>query len=127
VSAASKRSAELAARMKAVTAATTAPAAAVDQAAARPPADPQIRRSAPADHAAAAAPRTRPVRMTVEMAPVEHRRLRRLCQRYAEDLDLPDVASAEVVRVLVELAATDDDLAARVGHVLRRTGGNRRR
>ena len=74
-----------------------------------------------------ATPRTRPVRVTVELQPVEHRGLRRLCERYADELEVPTVAGAEVLRVLLKLAQTDEQLAARVGEALGRTGGSRRR
>lgn len=76
---------------------------------------------------AAATPRVKPVRVTVELQPVEHRALRRLCERYAEELAAPQVAGAEVFRVLLNLAREDEDLTARVGAELRRTGGSRRR
>ena len=71
--------------------------------------------------------RTTPVRVTVELAPIEHRRLRQHCAHYADDLGVPQVAGAEVVRVLLGLLDADAQLAARVGEELRRTGGTRRR
>jgi hypothetical protein len=74
-----------------------------------------------------ATPRTKPVRVTVELQPVEHRGLRRLCDRYADELAVPQVAGAEVLRVLLELAQSDERLAARVGKALGQSGGSRRR
>ena len=73
------------------------------------------------------APRTATVRVTVELAPVEHRRLRRWCDRLADEIDAPTVAGAEIIRVLLGLLDTDADLAARVAAELARTGGTRRR
>ncbi len=82
---------------------------------------PQVRKSA------ASQPRTRPVRMTVELAPMEHRALRRWCQETAEELGVSEVAGAEVVRTLLALLADDPALAKRARAALRNTGGNRRR
>jgi hypothetical protein len=65
--------------------------------------------------------------MVVEMQPVEHRNLRRLADRYADELGVPQVAMSEIVRVLCELAQCDEQLAHKVGAELRRTGGTRRR
>lgn len=72
-------------------------------------------------------PRTHPVKVTVELQPLEHRRLRQWCAETAADLDLPLVAAAEVFRVLWDLMLKDRDLAARVREELERTGGSRRR
>jgi hypothetical protein len=83
--------------------------------------------SATSTERARSTPRTKPVRVTVELQPVEHRGLRRLCERYADDLEVPTVAGAEVLRVLLELAQGDEQLARRVGEELGRTGGSRRR
>ncbi len=74
-----------------------------------------------------AAPRVKPVRVVVEMQPVEHRNLRRLADRYAEELGVPQVAMSEVLRVLHELAQKDERIAAQVSAELARTGGSRRR
>ncbi|WP_141722485.1 hypothetical protein [Micromonospora aurantiaca (nom. illeg.)] len=92
----------------------------------------EVRKSAPAEarstsHRPGAAPRTTPVRMTVELAPMEHRRLRRYCDQVADDIGAAQVAGAEVVRVLLGLLDGDSDLAARVAQELARSGGNRRR
>jgi hypothetical protein len=65
--------------------------------------------------------------MTVELAPMEHRALRRWCQETAEELGVSEVAGAEVVRTLLALLADDPALAKRARAALRNTGGNRRR
>jgi hypothetical protein len=75
----------------------------------------------------AATPRTRPIKMTVELQPVEHRKLKAWCTAAADDLELPLIAGAEVLRVLWQLAQDDPDLAARVRDELARSGGSRRR
>ena len=77
-------------------------AAAVTAHAIPDPATPTTRASA------TRAPRTRPVRITVDLAPLAHRELR------AEALEVPTVPAADVVRVLVDLVAHDPDLADRV-------------
>ncbi|GAA5170841.1 hypothetical protein GCM10023321_68560 [Pseudonocardia eucalypti] len=84
--------------------------------------------TAPADpEAAARAPRTRPVRVTVELSPMEHKALRQWCAQTSADLDLPLVAGAEVFRALLSLMRTDPAVAEAVRTELNRTGGSRRR
>ncbi|WP_037078177.1 hypothetical protein [Pseudonocardia spinosispora] len=73
------------------------------------------------------APRTRPVRVTVELSPMEHKALRQWCAHTAADLDLPVVAGAEVFRALLSLMREDEGMADQVRAELERTGGSRRR
>lgn len=73
------------------------------------------------------APRTRPVRVTVELSPMEHKALRQWCASTAAELDLPVVAGAEVFRALLALMQSDETMADRVRAELERTGGSRRR
>lgn len=72
------------------------------------------------------APRTKPVKMTVDLAPIEHRKLRLWCAQTAADLELPEVAASEVVRVLVARLQTDPGLAEAVRTDLAANGGSRR-
>jgi hypothetical protein len=72
-------------------------------------------------------PRTRPVRVTVELSPMEHKALRQWCAQTSADLDLPVVAGAEVFRALLSLMRTQPEVAQAVRAELERTGGSRRR
>jgi hypothetical protein len=72
-------------------------------------------------------PRTRPVRVTVELSPLEHKALRQWCAQTSADLDLPVVAGAEVFRALLSLMRDDPAVAEQVRTELERTGGSRRR
>lgn len=90
------------------------------QASARPPAVSSSPRSS------AASTRTRPVKLTVNMSPVEHRKLKLWCAQAAADLELPEVAVSEVMRVLAARLQSDEDLAARVLADLAANGGSRR-
>lgn len=84
--------------------------------------------AAPSDpETTARAPRTRPVRVTVELSPMEHKALRQWCAQTSADLDLPLVAGAEVFRALLSLMRTDPAVAEAVRAELSRTGGSRRR
>jgi hypothetical protein len=76
---------------------------------------------------AARVPRTRPVRVTVELSPMEHKALRQWCAQTSADLDLPVVAGAEVFRALLSLMRSDPGMADQVRAELERTGGSRRR
>ena len=73
------------------------------------------------------APRTRPVRVTVELSPLEHKALRTWCAQTSAELDLPLVAGAEVFRALLHLMSSTPALAEQVRAELERTGGSRRR
>jgi hypothetical protein len=72
-------------------------------------------------------PRTRPVRVTVELSPMEHKLLRRWCADTSAELDLPVVAGAEVFRALLSLMHDRPEVAEQVRAELARTGGSRRR
>lgn len=64
--------------------------------------------------------------MTVDMPPIEHRRLKLWCAQAAADLELPEVAASEVVRVLVARLQADPGLADAVRADLAANGGSRR-
>lgn len=81
---------------------------------------------AEADEVPQRVPRTRPVRVTVELSPMEHKALRQWCAQTSAELDLPVVAGAEVFRVLLSLMRTDPSMADAVRAELERTGGSRR-
>jgi hypothetical protein len=70
--------------------------------------------------------RTKPIKMTVDLAPIEHRKLKLWCAQAAADLELPEVAASEVVRVLVARLQSDPDLAERIRADLAENGGSRR-
>ncbi|QWA26633.1 hypothetical protein KJK32_45415 (plasmid) [Streptomyces sp. JCM17656] len=56
--------------------------------------------------------RTKPVRMTVDMPPALHRKMKRWTGYAAGQLDVADVPAAEVVRILVDiLSATPEEPA----------------
>lgn len=75
---------------------------------------------------AKAGARTKPVKMTVDLAPIEHRKLKLWCAQAAADLELPEVAASEVVRVLVSRLQSDPDLAEQIRTDLAENGGSRR-
>lgn len=67
-----------------------------------------------ASAAPAPVPRARPVRLTLDLAPVQHRELTRWCSAAADDLGLTKVPATAVLRLLVAQLVTDPDLAATV-------------
>jgi hypothetical protein len=113
VSPADRRS-ELAARAAAVTMSTPGPSSNDPEPGDTRDAEPRV-------------PRTRPVRVTVELSPMEHKKLRRWCAETSADLDLPVVAGAEVFRALLNLMHDHPEVAEQVRTELARTGGSRRR
>ena len=70
-------------------------------------------RSAPASPPAAA-PRVKPVRLTLDLAPAAYRELQEFCTAAAVALEQPRVAGADVLRSLLAELATDEALAIRV-------------
>ncbi|KJE19398.1 hypothetical protein FF36_06324 [Frankia torreyi] len=100
---------DLAARAAAVTAhATPTPPLAEDTGAS----EPRPRGGAPA-------PRTRPVRITVDLAPVDHMRFKRWCDDVAPDVGVATVRASEVVRVLLAFLHERPELADDVVRELR--------
>jgi hypothetical protein len=60
------------------------------------------------------APRSRPVRLTLDLAPVQHRELTRWCADAAYELGLSKVPATSVIRLLIGQLASDPELAARI-------------
>lgn len=74
----------------------------------------------------AASTRTKPVKFTVDLAPVEHRKLKLWCAQAADQLELPEVAASEVVRIAIARIQSDPDFAEQVLADLAASGGSRR-
>jgi hypothetical protein len=66
----------------------------------------------------ATARRTKPVRITVDLDPVDYRAMRRLVDELADRADVPTLAHSAMWRVLLRQAAADparwDELAAQI-------------
>lgn len=58
--------------------------------------------------------RSKPLRTTVDLSPADHRRLRRIADRLAEDLDMPEVPRRAVWLALLAELDTDEALYERV-------------
>lgn len=80
------------------------------------PAQPAPRRSTrrPAPTTPAPTVRTKPVRMTVDLSPLAHKQLKRDRDTLADQLGVPDLAGAVVVRALLAELARDPALAEAV-------------
>jgi len=61
-----------------------------------------------------AAPRSRPIRLTLDLSPVQHREFTRWCADAAYELGLSKVPATSVIRLLIGQLASDPELAARV-------------
>ncbi len=60
------------------------------------------------------APRAKPVRLSVDLAPTAYRELQEFCTAAAIALERPRVAGVDVLRSLLAELAEDEDLAKRV-------------
>ncbi len=69
----------------------------------------------------------RPVRVTVDLQRADYQAMRMLCLWYAEQLNVTQVAAAELFRVLLQAVLADERLAVRIGAALAETGGSQRR
>ncbi|MFE7268732.1 hypothetical protein ACFU9B_43430 [Streptomyces sp. NPDC057592] len=67
--------------------------------------------------------RTDPVRVTLDLAPAEHRELKQWCNIAAADLDLSQVPLTAVLRILGQQLRTDEELATTVRAELAQGGG----
>lgn len=77
----------------------------------------------PSGPAAPRSVRTKPVRVTLDLAPPDHAALKRWCHGAALDLDLSDVPLAAVLRVLGKRLLDDPALAATVRTALAEQAG----
>lgn len=64
--------------------------------------------------------RTKMIRITIDLAPEDHRTLAAWTMQAAADLDLPVVTSADAVRAMIQTAATDPDTGALIANRIRR-------
>jgi hypothetical protein len=63
--------------------------------------------------------RTDPIRVTLDLTPAQHRKLKAWCNQAALDLELSQVALAPVLRVLGELLTDGDPEAPGLAEPLR--------
>lgn len=60
------------------------------------------------------APRSKPVRMTIEITPQMHRQLTAWTHELMLDLDLTRITMSDAVRAMITLTATDPEVSAKV-------------
>ena len=65
-------------------------------------------------------PRQRPIRVTVDLAPEDHTRLRQWCTDAAVQLGRGKIAQADVIRVLLERLHADPELGRQITAALTR-------
>lgn len=68
-------------------------------------------------------PRTKPVRVTVDVRPSVHRNLKRWCNSTAAELDMSSVDLSALLRVLADEVLEDEKLAIRVAKRLQAGDG----
>lgn len=68
--------------------------------------------------------RSKPLRTTVDLSPADHRRLRRIADRLAEELDVPEVSRRAVWLALLAELAQDEGLYTRVRGRVRDSRGD---
>lgn len=68
--------------------------------------------------------RTRPVRMSVDWLPADHRRIRATCAELAEQTGRVSIPAADLVRAAVDLVLSREDLRADLTHALAERQGS---
>lgn len=63
-------------------------------------------------------PRVKPIRVTLDLTPRQHRQLKRWCNAAAVELDLAEVKLAPVLRILGDQLINDEQLTQRVHEIL---------